>query len=78
MKKALMFLTLNFALSVPVVAAPFALIAGTTAIVKVHPQQALAKLQCFAQPAKTSEISRAATNNLPCGQRRAFWPTKKV
>jgi ABC-type amino acid transport system permease subunit len=82
MKKTLLFLALNFALSAPVIAVPFALIAGTNAIMKVHPQQALAKLQRFqlpsAQPAKASEISRAATNNLPRGQRRAFWPTKKV
>jgi hypothetical protein len=47
MKKALMFLALNFALSAPIIAVPFALIAGTTAVVSVHPQQALAKLQHF-------------------------------
>ena len=45
MKKALMFLTLNFALTAPVGTVPFALIAGTSAVTAVHPEQALAKLQ---------------------------------
>ena len=48
MKQALMFLALNFALAAPVGAVTFALIAGTTAIVEVHPQQELAKLHHFA------------------------------
>ena len=37
MKKALMFLALNFALSAPVGAVTFALIEGTTAVTTVHP-----------------------------------------
>jgi len=45
MKKALMFLALNFALSAPVGAITFALIAGTTAVTTVYPQQVLAKLR---------------------------------
>jgi hypothetical protein len=48
MKKALMFLALNVALSaVPVGAVTFALIAGTTAITTVHPREVLAKLRHF-------------------------------
>jgi hypothetical protein len=48
MKKALMFLALNVALSaVPVGVVTFALIAGTTAITTVHPQEVLAKLRHF-------------------------------
>jgi hypothetical protein len=56
MKKALMFLALNFALSAPVGAITFALIAGTTAVTTVYPQQVLAKLRHVqpqsAQPVK--------------------------
>ena len=48
MKQALMLLAINFALAAPVGVVAFALIAGTTAIVEVHPQQALAKLHHFA------------------------------
>jgi hypothetical protein len=47
MKKALMLLALSFALSAPVGAVAIALIAGTTAVMSVHPQQAFAKLQHF-------------------------------
>jgi hypothetical protein len=47
MKKALMFLALSFALSAPVGGVALTLIAGTTAVMTVHPQQALAKLQHF-------------------------------
>jgi hypothetical protein len=47
MKKALMFLALNIALSVPVGAVIFALIAGVGAVTAVHPQQVLAKLRHF-------------------------------
>jgi hypothetical protein len=47
MKKALMFLALSFALSAPVGGVALTLIAGTTAIMRVHPQQALSKLQHF-------------------------------
>jgi hypothetical protein len=64
MKDALKLLALSCALSAPVGCVALALIAGTTAIMKVHPQQALAKLQHFrllsAQPAKACEISKAA------------------
>ena len=45
MKEALMFLALNLALSAPVGAVTVALIAGTTAVTTVHPQQVLAKLR---------------------------------
>jgi hypothetical protein len=46
MKQALMFLALGFALSAPPLGAvAVTLIAGTNAIMKVHPEQALAKLQ---------------------------------
>ena len=45
MKKTLMFLALNFALSAPVGAVTFALISGTTALTTVHPQQVLANLR---------------------------------
>jgi hypothetical protein len=45
MKQALMFLALGVALSAPPLgAAAFTLIAGTSAIMKFHPEQALAKL----------------------------------
>jgi hypothetical protein len=47
MKKALMFLALSFALSAPVGGLVLALIAGTTAVTTVHPQEVLAKLQHF-------------------------------
>jgi hypothetical protein len=47
MQKALMFLALNFALSAPVGAVTFALIASTTAVTTVHPQQVLTKLRHF-------------------------------
>jgi hypothetical protein len=51
MKKALMFLALGFALSAPPVGGVvFALIAGTTAIMRIDPQQTLAKLQHFRLP----------------------------
>jgi hypothetical protein len=64
MRQALMLLGLSFALSTPVGCVALTLIAGTTAITKVHPQQALAKLRHFqllsAQPAKACEISKAA------------------
>jgi hypothetical protein len=70
MKQALMLLALSCALAAPVGCAALTLIAGTTAVMKVHPQQALAKLQHFrllsTQPAKACEISKAATTNLPC------------
>jgi len=41
MKKALMFLALNLALSAPVGAVTFALIEGTTAVTTVHPLKAV-------------------------------------
>ena len=56
MKKTLMLLALSFALSAPVGGVALTLVAGTTAIMKVHPQQALAELRLFrslsAQPVK--------------------------
>jgi hypothetical protein len=47
MKKASMFLALNLALAAPVGAVTLAVIGGTTAVMTVHPRQALAKLQHF-------------------------------
>ena len=47
MKKALMFLALSFALSAPVGGVALTLIAATTAVMTVHPQQVLAKLLHF-------------------------------
>ena len=65
MKKALMFLALNFALSAPVGAITFALIAGTTAVTTVYPQQVLAKLRHVqpqsAQPVKGTKEPVYAT-----------------
>ena len=51
MKKALMFLAVSFALSAPAGGVALTLIAGTTAVMRVHPQQALAALQNF-RPAR--------------------------
>jgi hypothetical protein len=50
MKKASMLLALSFALSAPVGAVAIALIAATTAVMRVHPQQAFAKLQHLRLP----------------------------
>jgi hypothetical protein len=59
-----MLLGLSFALSAPVGCVALTLIAGTTAIMKIHPSEALATLQHFqplmAQSAKGCEISRTA------------------
>jgi tungstate transport system permease protein len=58
-KKALMFFALSLALYAPVGGLTLALIAGTTAVMTIHPQQVLAKLRHFkplsAQPAKDTK-----------------------
>jgi len=46
-KNALIFLALSFALSAPVGGVALTLIAGTTAVTTIHPQQAQTKLQHF-------------------------------
>jgi hypothetical protein len=47
MRKALIFSALSFVLSAPVGGVALTLIAGTTAVTTVQPQQALAKSQHF-------------------------------